>query len=157
MELEQEPVAAARATGVKFSTGNAVTNFSMDLEKAYPEKAGIQSWNRFITVDHAKNNIEIKDSYHLASNKQLSQTFMTVCDAGIDTPGTIVFTTEKNKQVILTYDAADWKATKEQMPLTEPHEQGLKANWHNKTVWRILLTNVSGKIKGVSSYSIMKR
>ncbi|MEO7530486.1 MAG: heparinase II/III family protein [Sediminibacterium sp.] len=154
--VEQEPIGAAKAGGVTFNTSNTVTNFNMNLEKAYPEKAGIQSWNRNISVDHVKNTILVKDSYRLMANPQLTQTFMTVCNTDIDMPGKIIFTTEKDQKVQLVYDATDWKVTKERMALTEPHEQGLKANWNNKAVWRILLTNVSHKKEGSFQYSIMK-
>jgi hypothetical protein len=154
--IEQEPVGTAKATNVLFNTSNSLTTFSMNLENAYPAKAGITSWNRNITVDHQKNNIQVKDNYQLTDNPKLTQTFMTVCDADINTPGRIIFTTEKNQKVQLIYDAADWKATKEKMELTEPHEQGLKSNWNNKTVSRILLTNISHKKEGSFSYTISK-
>ncbi|MES2332082.1 MAG: heparinase II/III family protein [Bacteroidota bacterium] len=154
--IEQEANGNAKANNVSFNTSNSLTTFTMNLEKAYPEKAGIKLWNRNIVVDHQKNTIKVKDSYQLTDNPQLTQTFMTVCDTEIDTPGKIVFTTEKNQKVQLVYDATDWKATKEKMALTEPHEQGLKANWNNKSVWRILLTNVSHKKIGEFGYSISK-
>jgi hypothetical protein len=130
----------------------------MNLETAYSEKAGLQSWNRNILVDEQKNSIQLKDSYQFATgNQALSQTFMTVCSTEIETPGRIIFTTEKNGRVILAYDTSDWKVTKEQMPLTEPHEQGLKANWENKPVWRLLLTNTSHKQSGIFTYTIIKQ
>jgi hypothetical protein len=151
--VEQEPVGTAKATNALFKTNNAVTSFSMNLEKAYPEKAGIQLWKRIITVDHQKNSIEVKDNYQL-TNPQLTQTLMTVCETDIATPGKIIFTTEKNEKVQLSYVAADWKISKEIMPLTEPHEQGMKANWQNKTISRILLTNVSNKKEGSFVYTI---
>lgn len=154
--IEQEPVGSARASNVLFKTSPSLTTFTMDLDKAYPAKAGIKIWNRNISVDHQKNTIHVKDSYELTDNPKLTQTFMTVCDTDIDMPGKIIFTTEKNQKVQLTYDAADWKVTKEKMALTEPHEQGLKANWNNKTVSRILLTNVSHKKEGVFNYTISK-
>ncbi|MEO8174418.1 MAG: heparinase II/III family protein [Sediminibacterium sp.] len=154
--VEQQPVGTAKARNVLFNTSGALTTFVMDLEKAYPEKAGITAWNRNISVDHQKNIIQVKDTYQLIDNRQLTQTFMTVCDVDIDSPGKLIFTTEKNQKVQLSYNAADWKVTKEKMALTEPHEQGLKANWNNKTVTRILLTNVSHKKAGSFVYTILK-
>jgi hypothetical protein len=153
--VEQEPLVTAKANNVLFNTDNKFTSFSMNLEKAYPEKAGIQSWKRNITVDHQKNSIEVKDNYQL-NNPQLTQTFMTVCETDITTPGTIIFKTEKNEKVQLSYAATDWKLSKEIMPLTEPHEQGLKTNWNNKTITRILLTNISNKKEGSFVYTISK-
>ena len=124
--VEQEPVGTAKATHVVFNSDNNITNFTMNLEKAYPEKAGIRLWQRNITVDHRKNTIEVKDNYQL-NNPQLTQTFMTVCDADITTAGKIIFTTEKNEKVQLCYDGRRFgKRAKKPMPLTEPHEQGLK-------------------------------
>jgi hypothetical protein len=154
--IAQEASGAAKAENVHFITANNLTGFTMDLAKAYPEKAGILSWNRNINIDHSKNNIEVKDQYKLLNADEITQTFMTVCATDITTPGKIIFTTEKNQKVQLTYNAADWKASKEQMPLTEPHEQGLKANWSNQPVWRLLLTNISHKKEGQFLYTISK-
>ncbi len=153
--IQQEATAAAKANKVLFNNNNGITRFNMDLTKAYPEKAGLQSWNRSILVDALKNHIEIKDAYQFtAANTSLSQTLMTVCATDLSMQGKIIFTTEKNKKVQLTYDAAEWTISKEAMPLTEPHEQQVKTNWNNKTIWRILLTNTSHKLKGVFTYSI---
>ncbi|MES2005427.1 MAG: heparinase II/III family protein [Bacteroidota bacterium] len=155
--VQQEANAAAKANNVVFTTKDGITNFGMDLDKAYPDKAGIRSWNRNITVDAPGNTIWVKDTYRFATaNPQLTQTFMTVCNTDIDTPGKIVFTTEKNKQVQLTYDAAEWKITKERMALTEPHEQQMKSNWNNKPIWRLLLTNISHKQEGAFTYTVVK-
>jgi hypothetical protein len=154
--IAQEANGAARAENVHFTSANNLTSFTMDLEKAYPGKAGIRSWSRNIKIDHAKNSIEVTDQYKLLNADEVTQTFMTVCTTDIATPGKIIFTTEKNQKVQLLYDAADWKVTKEQMPLTEPHEQGLKANWNNRPVWRLLLANSSHKKEGQFLYTISK-
>ena len=82
---------------------------------------------------------------------------MTVCTTDIDTPGKILFTTDKNEKVQLTYDASEWTVTKEKMALTEPHEQQLKSSWENKTIWRLLLTNTSHKQVGSFIYTITKQ
>ena len=156
--MQQETGAAANATNVVYRSANAITTFNMNIDKAYNEKAGLQSWNRNIEIDQQKNSIQLNDKYQFASaNTQLSQTFMTVCTTDIDSPGKIIFTTEKNQKVQLTYDASDWTITKEKMALTEPHEQQLKSNWVNKTIWRVLLTNTSHKTAGSFIYTITKQ
>jgi hypothetical protein len=140
---------------VQFEEKNGSVHFSMDLEKAYDEKAGLKSWKRNILVDQVKNNITVSDNYQfLHPDPQLTQSFMTVCNTDISQPGKIIFTTEKNDRVVMTYQASDWKISKEKMPLTEPHEQGLKANWNNKTIWRLLLTNISHKQEGRFVYTV---
>lgn len=154
--VEQEANGAAKAMNVRFESSARITQFTMDLEKAYPEKAGIQSWKRSIVVDHVKNIVEVNDRYKIFNPESLTQTFMTVCETDLGTPGKIVFTTEKNQQVSLLYEPRIWKATKEKMTLAEPHEQGLKSNWGGKNIWRILLTNVSGRKEGAVKYLIVK-
>jgi hypothetical protein len=155
--MQQEPMASARANNVVFNHADGVTTFSMELDKAYPAKAGLQSWKRSIRVDEKKNAIHINDRYQYArTNQQLTQTFMTVCDTNTDTPGKIIFTTEKNRQVQLVYDAGEWTITKEKMTLAEPHEQALKSSWSNKPIWRILFTNTSNKQEGELHYTITK-
>lgn len=153
--VQQEATAASHATNVRFKEENGLVHFSMDLEKAYDTKAGLKNWNRDILVDQNRNNITIRDSYRfLQPHPQLTQSFMTVCNTDISQPGKILFTTEKNGKVVMTYNATDWKISKEKMPLAEPHEQGLKANWNNKTIWRILLTNISQQQEGGFVYGI---
>lgn len=155
--VQQEATAAAKASEVSFRSEKGITSFSMELATAYESKANLQHWKRNILVDEHKNNIEVKDNYRFTQpNPQLSQTFMTVCETDISTPGKIVFTTEKNKKVVLQYNAADWAISKEKMALTQPHEQGIKANWNNRPVWRLLLSNQSHKQEGSFLYTITK-
>ncbi len=153
--IQQEAGAAAKASGVSFQSNNGITRFNMELSTAYKTEANLKQWQRTITVDENKNNISVNDRYAFTKPvTQLTQTFMTVCETDIATAGKIFFTTEKNKQVTLQYNAADWLVTKERMPLTEPHEQGLKTNWNNRPIWRILLTNRTLQQEGVFLYSI---
>lgn len=154
-DVQQEATAASRATDVSFQSDKGITRFSMELATAYTTRANLQSWKRSIVVDAQKNHIQVNDKYRFSqADPRLTQTFMTVCETDITTPGRIVFTTEKNKSVILQYNAADWLISKEKMSLTEPHEQGLKTNWNNRPIWRILLTNQSHKQEGSFLYSI---
>lgn len=153
--VQQTATAASHATNVQFTEEKGLVHFSMNLEKAYDEKAGLKSWKRAILVDQNKNNITVNDNYQfLHPDPQLTQSFMTVCNTDISEPGKIIFTTEKNDKVVMTYNATDWKISKEKMELTQPHEQGLKANWNNKTIWRLLLTGISHKQEGSFVYTI---
>ena len=155
---QQQTGANYKANNVEYKSDNAVTTFNMNLEKSYGEKAGIKSWKRNLSIDKVKNLIEVTDNYQFAAaNTAITQTFMTVCTTDIDTPGKILFTTDKNEKVQLTYDASEWTVTKEKMALTEPHEQQLKSSWENKTIWRLLLTNTSHKQVGSFIYTITKQ
>ncbi len=155
--VQQEATAASKANQVTYNSNKGITQFTMDLTNAYSGKTGLQAWNRNILVDAVINRIEVNDQYQFKSaNTSLTQTFMTVCATDLSVAGKIIFTTEKNNKVQLTYDANEWSINKEAMPLLEPHEQQLKTNWNNKTIWRILLTNTSHKQQGRFIYTISK-
>ena len=64
---------------------------------------------------------------------------MTVDAVDITVPGLIVFTTDGGQKVELYYDARAWNAQREDIPLTTPEEEGLKASWHHRTITRIRL------------------
>jgi hypothetical protein len=126
----------------------------MDISKAWPAAAGIQSWQRTLMLDR-KDIIRITDQYNLnAPAKSITQTFMTVADASTDKPGVIVFTLPNGKTVSLLYDAAKWEASKEKAALTSPEDQGLIHNWHERSIYRILLTAKTPAAKGSFTYII---
>ncbi len=155
--IVQEAKASAMATDVRYHAGNGKVDFSMRLDKAYAPEAGLKSWLRNISVDQHGNTIRVKDAYLLSQpDRTLTQTFMTVCNTDISQPGIIVFTTAKNERVKMTYDANEWSVSRERMPLTEPHEQALKHNWNQQTIWRLLLTHTTHKISGEFTYTISK-
>eukprot|EP00456_Euglypha_rotunda_P054915 TRINITY_DN44501_c0_g1_i1.p1 TRINITY_DN44501_c0_g1~~TRINITY_DN44501_c0_g1_i1.p1 ORF type:complete len:211 (+),score=19.35 TRINITY_DN44501_c0_g1_i1:85-633(+) len=155
--IAQEARGEAKATQVKFQTTSAKTLFSMELAHAYPAAAGIGSWIRRVEVDELGNSIEVKDGYQLqTAPAEVAQTLMTVCETDIDTPGKIVFTTDSHRKVQMQYDATLWKVTRERMQLTEPHEQGLKANWNNRSIWRLRLTQTTAGKSGSHVFRFTK-
>jgi len=132
-----------QGVGLKFEATNVKytqPQLSMDIAKAYPTDAGLKSWTRVVKMDKAKG-IEIADSFAMtAPLNSLTQSFMTVCDADIATPGKIAFILPNNTRVYLDYDASVWSISKEKIELTTPEDQGLKHSWDGKTIWRVLLT-----------------
>jgi hypothetical protein len=122
--------------------------FRMNLEKAYPVTAGINSWVRNIRAEK-KGVVVVTDSFVMAKPlTSLTQSFMTVCAADITTPGKIVFTTAHGKKLLLEYDAKTFAASEEVMTLTTPEEQGLKDSWHGQPITRILLSLRTGAVTG---------
>jgi hypothetical protein len=152
-EQQQEGLAFA-ASGVQYESIKQVSRLSMDIAKAWPAAAGIQSWLRTVGLDK-KGTIRIVDQYSLsAPAKSLTQTFMTVQETDITKPGVLVFILPSGKKVNLQYDAAAWTVTKEKMELVSPEDQGLKQTWDNRDIYRILLTAKSPADKGTLIYTI---
>ncbi|MBS1566518.1 MAG: heparinase II/III family protein, partial [Bacteroidetes bacterium] len=151
---QQKEGAAFAATAVQYQPGAPSTRLSMDIAKAWPAAAGIQSWQRTLTLDR-KDVIRITDQFSLNTPvKSITQSFMTVADASADRPGVIVFTLPNGKTVNLLYDAARWQASKEKMMLTSPEDQGLIHGWHEHDIYRILLTAKAPAAKGTFTYTI---
>jgi hypothetical protein len=154
-EEEQPAGAAAKATEVAFTTGNLQTDFRMNIANAYPEKAGVQQWIRHLRLQSAKNQLTVQDSALFTQPASLRQSWMTVCENDISTPGRIVFTTEKGEKLQLRYDAQLWDIIRAPMALSEPHEQALKEYWNHRTIWRIQLTSRQKLSRANLNYEIV--
>ena len=129
----------------------------MNLKNAYPAAAGIKAWKRSILADRS-GRIVITDSCRSDSAfGSLMQSIMTVGAVDITMPGVIVFTTDHGRKVELHYDARVWRARKEDMQLTTPEEEGLKENWHHRSISRIRLDIKSPVRAAVFQYTIVSK
>jgi len=128
------------ATDVKYSLNKTAATLNMSLQGAYPATAGITDFKRNIIVNKA-GKVEISDNLKSTSAvKSIDQFFMTVCPVDISQPGTLLFTLPNGKNIILHYDAALFDAKKERVELSTPEDQGIKGNWHNQDIYRIVLS-----------------
>ena len=153
--LEQQEGGRFDATDVKYQNTKSRSQLTMDIANAYPPDAGIQSWNRDVKSNKAKNDIEIKDRFELKNEtNDISQTFMTVCKTDISSPGKIIFYLPGEQKVFLDYDSKIWKASKEKIELVTPEDQGLKESWNGRDIWRILLRLKKPVKKGFIMYKI---
>jgi hypothetical protein len=140
------------ASGVSYTVDKARTVLSMNIENAYPEMAGLAAWKRMITS--AAAGVTIEDDFKAVKPlSSLTQSFMTVCEAELSKPGTIVFTTAHGHKVQLNY-GDQWMASKETMPLVTEDELGLKVTWQDQRITRILLTLRSPLPNGHFKYVI---
>src|SRR5665213_2531112 len=90
--IEQSAGLQFAATDVRYTKSKNTSQLSMNISKAYPETAGVKSWNRTVKLDKSKGNIEVKDQYEMNRNPgSITQSFMTVCNTDITSPGKIIF------------------------------------------------------------------
>jgi len=135
------------ASDVKYILSNGQPRLLMDIAKAYPEDAGVQSWKR--TVGMMKKGIIVSDAFHMNAELQsLSHSLMTVCDVLLDKPGVITFGLPDNKKVFMRYDTSKWDCQKEKIELITPEDQKFKSSWDGRDIWRILLTWKRNDSKG---------
>jgi len=142
------------ASDVQYQSNPSYTSLTMDLAKAYPPAAGINSWLRTVRADK-KTGITITDRFSANEPlKSLTQTLMTVCKVALIKPGTISFETATHKKVYLDYDAGNWEVTTETIEWNIPEDQGVRQHWDDRTIYRVLLTAKKLSAKGNSRYSI---
>jgi hypothetical protein len=142
------------ASEVKYQPGRNGSSLVMDIEKAYPAEAGIQSWRRNVKL--AKSGEVVVDDV-FAMNKpleSLTQSFMTVCHAEQSRPGRILFVTDAGERVWLEYEAAAWDASVEKLDYKEPEDEGVRQHWDGRPVYRVLLKAVKLTPRGELKYII---
>ncbi len=144
------------ATNVKYNLSKSAAGLMMNLQDAYPKTAGISNLQRNIIVNKG-GKIEIIDNIKSTSAvNKVDQFFMTVCPVDISNPGTLLFTLPNQKNIILNYDAALWDVKKEKVELGTPEDQGIKGNWHNKDIFRIVLSGKKPSNNMILKYLIHK-
>jgi len=125
------------ASNVLYKKTDKGIELAMDIEKAYPAAANLTKWRRRITT--TSEIVVIIDSFKTKVPVSITQSFMTVCNIDINSPGKIFFTTAKGSNVTLEY-GNEWQVQKETMSLATEDEQGLKTTWRNQSITRVLLT-----------------
>lgn len=130
---------------------------TMNITDAYPAESGIKSWRRKVAMNKRNGTIIINDTYSLHSKPaSIAQSFMSVCDIDISTPGKIIFSLPNQGKVYLDYNQKLWDVSKEIVSLTNPEDQALKESWKGRNIRRVLLTGKSLNAGGSITYRIYK-
>jgi len=142
------------AERVRHSSNTSESALSMDIAKAYPKEAGIDFWNRTVTLNRAAETVAISDDYALLKTpSSLQQIFMTVCDVDLSEAGKINLTTPSKKKIVLTYGAG-WTATLEKPSMEGAEYSSFQAKWDNRPIQRIVLTATKPATKARLDYLV---
>ncbi len=141
------------AKDVQYTNNTKFSSVSMDISGAYPAEAGLENWERTVSL-YKKGWVEIKDDYSLKAPSNVRQHFMTVCDADISRPGKIRFTLPDQSKLQLIYDANTWGIEKHPMVLSQPEDEEIRKAWEGQTIMRITLTAKKPVKKAVANYTI---
>jgi S-adenosylmethionine synthetase len=130
----------------------------MNIASAYPKQSGIQSWIRTVQLNKKEGIATIADKFSITNVADtITQSFMTTCAADLSKEGKIFFSLpDGNSNVILEYDATEWKAMKEKIVLSTPEDERFKQSWGGKEIWRILLVNRIHQALAQTVYRIHK-
>jgi len=154
--VTQLPGMQYKASQVSFKDDVKTATMLMDITKAYPENAGVNSWQRRIVLNRNKN-VEIKDVVTLAKTDKLTQHLMTNHQATLIRPGEVIihYTTKdgKAKDFVIKYDANKFGATIEQVPLTAMEDKGILEKWGD-TIYRINFNATALKSKNTLTFTV---
>ncbi len=125
-----------RASDVRYQAGDTTAEFRLNLATAYPPDAHIESWNRTLRLNRAKNEIEMADDFALRqAAKNITLTLMTPCAVSTGTPGELSLAMPSGKPVRIFYQARALAPTVEEVRLEDPQ---LRRTWGDR-LFRILL------------------
>lgn len=140
---------AFRSADVKADTRRRT--FSLDIAGAYPEKAGVKTWNRMYKP--AKGRLTITDRFELKEALQPNiVNFLTHGTVDVSKPGTVTIGVD-GKQAELRYDARNFTATVEPVKLTDTR---LSKVW-GAQVNRISLTAKDKPLKATYRFDIVRK
>ena len=136
-----------QAQNVAYTATDAAVTFSLDIAKAYPEEARVDSWLRTLTLVRGKR-IQLAESYKLKEFVQpFSLSLMTPLLADTSTPGKVLLVDSRANpglSVIITYDSGQLKASAEPIEVTDGR---LLSAWGQRLT-RVLLVSSRKSLHG---------
>ena len=155
----QSPGKQFKASDVLHKSTNSYTQLALDIGKAYPEEAAINTWKRIIRLNRGKN-VVITDAIDLKNAKSLTQHMMTCYPSEVTRPGELLVHF-KNKSgtprnFIIKYDSNQMEAVVEKIPLTAMEDQGIIQKWGDN-IYRINFKAVSPKATDQFKFEIMRQ
>jgi hypothetical protein len=154
----QRPGPSFEASEVDCRTGKSSTVFSLDIAKAYPVEAAVNSWKRTVRLDRGKN-VTIRDVVNLKRADAVVQHLMTCYPAEVTQPGKLVIHSQTNdgKKVdfAVVYNPKQMKAEVEKVTLSTEEDEGIRSGWGD-VIRRISFTAVAPKLNDTYLFEIRK-
>jgi hypothetical protein len=145
-----------RADDVSYSAEEKKVTFSLDISKAYPDEAKVESWVRTVTLNRGKD-VLIHDRYELEDIIQnLQMTLMSWRKPELKEEGVIRLENPEEmrdlRPISIKYDRNKFQADFETIPIEDAR---LQSSWENQ-LYRILLTAKERLLKDEFSIRIQQ-
>ncbi len=131
--------ASFKANNVKYKEDKTFAEFSLDIARAYSEKAMINSWQRTIRLNRGKN-VEVNDNISLEKADKITEHLMTCYPSEVIKPGEVVIhyqlNTSEAKDFVIQYNSKKLQATIEKIPLVAMEDKGILEKWGDN-IYRI--------------------
>jgi hypothetical protein len=144
--IQQKDGREYQAENASFSANAKQVKFSLDLAKAYPADAMVNSWNRSIVLDRGRK-LTLSEEYQLQSWKQpLKLNIMTAFRADVSVPGRIILTDKQDPSLVyeMSYDSKKFGVIAESKEVTDGR---LMSVWGNNLV-RLVFTAKDKSLAG---------
>ena len=152
----QSPGPQFRASDTKYKSAQRYSQFEVDIAKAYPEDAAINSWKRTVRLNRAKN-VTVTDAINLQQVDELTEHVMTCYPSEVQTPGELIIhykvKEEKPRDFVIRYDAKQMQVAVEKIALTTMEDQGIIQKWGD-TIYRINFKVISPKMNDKFRFEI---
>mgnify|MGYP001024303410 CR=1 FL=1 len=138
------------ASEISYKSNNKFARLKLNLAKAYPYGASVNSWDRTIQINRNKN-IVLTEKYDLKESLEPNTlSLITPCQVTITEPGEIRLNfTESGKKlsVYLNYDAISFLVEQKQINLEGEENERLRQIW-KEGLTRIILKEKTAKKRG---------
>jgi hypothetical protein len=124
------------ASDVNYRSTEDVAEFRLNVAKAYPAEAHLDSWIRTLRLTRSTNTIEVTEDYVLKqAPKEISLTLMTPCHVDASTAGRLALDTAARRPVAIQYDSGVFKPSVEEVRIEDAR---LLGTWGDR-LYRIRL------------------
>lgn len=144
-----------KARNVKYSANNRRAQLTLDIAKAYPEKAQVKTWRRNIILNRGKN-VQVAEKYRLKKFiEPFTLNFLTPLKPIVEEGGKIKLQNEDqpNASVYLIYDARLFTPSVETIEITDKR---MSKSWRN-ALQRIVLKSKEKALGGQFKITIVKK
>jgi hypothetical protein len=139
--VQQLPGMEYKATDVAYRFDQDTAQFTLDIAKAYPESAGLESLQRTFTL---KRGLEVEIIDIVVLNKDVDEinlSVLTPCDVNIDTDGAIKFLPRQfasegtSGDALFRYDGTRFTVHVERVPIRDTRMGSVWGNFLNRLVF----------------------
>lgn len=151
--VQQKDGREYRAEDVRYAAGKKEARISMELARAYPAAAQVESWRREVVLDRTRDEVRLSESFALrTASEPVRLNLMTPLLVDVSRPGEVrLRAPDGGRAYLLRYDAERFRAEVEEIPIRDAR---LRPVWGERLA-RIVLVGREKELRG--SYGITLR
>lgn len=141
-----------KALSVAFEEGKRNARFSLDISKAYPETADVDSWKRSYELDRQEGTFVMEDQFSLRQWKVPSEShLMSLYPPTKSAAGEVVIALPSGQEILLHYPADKLVLTVEEWPMEDPRLQSV---WEKEKVYRLVFVQLGELLKDKWTFQV---